>query len=127
MDNACRNVNSPAYPLPGRPVVGIHGHGFGKTANGQDVELAPPCAWPPNLAPNLVVKYRSGPSVADWRRALSDSLPVMVLDKDSVYRIYPHPIDSSAAPGGGWRYFPKDGFESKYKSAPRVSGSCVRM
>jgi hypothetical protein len=80
------------------------------------------------LAANQFVKYGNpygGPSGPDWRSAWNEDMPVLIADMDSVYRIYPFPMDSSANNVGVFSYFPKPGWKSVYLAVPRVNGSCT--
>lgn len=123
VDGPCRNAATPVFPFPGRAVTGGHTHPF---ALGDSL---PALCRPPNLPPWAFTTYGNpygGPSAPDWVRSWNDSLPHVVIDKDSIYRIHPHPIDSVQGPTE-WQYFPTPGWESKYLAAPRVVGSCVRI
>ena len=84
------------------------------------------------LAERVLTKYGGdygGPSDADWIHAWNDGIPHMIIDKDSIYRIYPHPLDSALKdpkkPEKGYKYWPSPNWQSKYKAVPRVFGSCT--
>jgi hypothetical protein len=123
VDTPCINANIPTAPFPGRPVVGAHVHPFSLT------DSLPAKCRPPGILPGEYTIYGNpfgGPSRGDWGRSWNEQLPLVVVDKDSLYRIYPHPMDSTLI-SGKWKKHPSAGWESKYFAAPRVSGSCVRV
>lgn len=122
-DTPCSNANIPVFPFPGDPSVGQHVHPFsiGDT-------VPPSCN--PKISPDSLRGYGApfgGPSRQDWHRAWVDSLPQVVADKDSIYRIYPYPMDSILLPDSTWKYNPKDGWKTNYLAVPRLSGTCARM
>lgn len=122
-DTPCRNANIPQAPYPGIPIVESHIHPFSVG------DSLPSSCNLPNQPPGSYVTYGNkygGPSGADWHRTWTDSLPEVIGDKDSLYRIYPYPIDSSQQ-NGNWVYYPKPGWQTNYFSAPRVSGTCTRF
>jgi hypothetical protein len=124
VDTPCRNAIIPAVPYPGDPLWGGHTHPF--TIG----DTLPPVCNPPGSPSNAIYKYWNtygGPSGGDWFRAWNDQQPLVVADKDSMYRIYPYPIDSTLTPSGTREYSPKAGWQANYLSVPRVSGTCVRM
>ena len=123
-DTPCRNANIPAVPYPGDPLWGEHTHLF--TLG----DTLPSSCNPPGSSPNTMYKYWNtygGTSGGDWFRSWNDQQPLVAVDKDSIYRIYPYPIDSNQTPIGSWEYFPKPGWQANYLSVPRVSGTCVRI
>lgn len=123
-DGPCRNANIPSTPWPGTPRVLSHTHPFSVG------DSLPSNCNEPNFPAGYYKKYSNpygGPSRSDWKRAWNDSLPMLVLDIDSIYRIYPYPIDSTMDANGIWNFYPKSGWQANYFSAPRQYGTCARF
>jgi len=118
----CWNYDSPSS-MPGTVTVMEHSHPFSIG------DSLPAICTPPGAKPNEYVSYGhgyGGLSGADWRSAWNNQLPMVVPDLDSVYRIYPHPVDSfQLLPDTTWHFFPTNGWQQKVKSAPRVFGACT--
>ena len=112
------------HPIPAEygPVrLRQHVHPFKVT------DSLPSACRPKNFPSRSFTRYDNpygGPSGRDWRVARDDEMPHMVVDKDSIYRIYPHPVDSVLR-NGEYAYFPTPNWQSKYKAVPRVFGSCT--
>ena len=107
-DTPCRSRAQEEQPLPGARRQGAHSHPFavGDSLPWQECGYDPP---PPGKyyvnGPGL-----GGPSLPDWRRAASESAVHWVIDRDSIYRATPTPLDSTD--------FPTD-WKSNVKSWPR--------
>lgn len=123
IDTPCQNANAWIPSRPPDSIISGHIHPFAVDS------IVPPSCNPPGAPPNAVYKAvhpYGGPSDADWHRAWLDKLPSVIADRDSLYRIYPYPMDS-VLKNGAWSYFPKTGWQANYLPVPRVIGTCVRM
>ncbi|HYN82340.1 MAG TPA: hypothetical protein VES88_12620 [Gemmatimonadaceae bacterium] len=121
----CTNWDLPLTPFPGVPQILSHSHPFSMT------DSLPALCQGPGLLPGQYITYGGpygGPSGADWKVASDQGMPIIIPDNDSLYRIYPYPMDSmKIPPDTSWRFFPKTGWKVNYNSAPRVLGTCVRL
>ena len=121
----CRNYDIPAVPYPGEATVLEHSHPF------YPGDTLPPACQKPNLKSNQTTIYGhtfGGASAADWLYSWRNNMPLIIPDLDSLYRIYPHPMDSmKIAPDTNWTFRPSVGWQTKYNSASRQTGTCSRL
>jgi hypothetical protein len=119
----CSNTGEPSMHIGDTALLESHAHPFSKG------DTLPDNCKDPSSGPHHAYYGNSygGLSGSDWRRMWEDQVPFLVPDQDSVYRIYPYPIDSTQQPSGNYSYFPKSGWKSVFKAVPRFNGFCRIM
>jgi hypothetical protein len=118
-DTPCRNANPRASPEPGRRVTNNHTHPFSIGDTLPDL-----CKPPGDPRTRQYGWGLGGPSEQDWERALNDSVPFYVIDKDSIYRgdapTFSDFVEDSMSSSG----FRMTNWASKRQSWPRKTSSC---
>lgn len=92
-DTLCSNGPPEPSPPPGRLIADAHVHPFKLNES-----LPPACLPNQPMVSGYYAKGFGGPSAADWARASGGHqppVPVLIVDRDNLYRANPMPTDSA--------------------------------